>query len=410
MSKPSDHKGERDRRRKERPAASELQGYRLFKKMQGLLKVLRDADAHPNRKLHFDEYAILLLFYFFNPLIDSLRGLQEVTDLKRVQKALGIRRMSLGSLSESVQVFDPTPLGNVFRDMAALAPNRSLDERLKGLDQVLTVVDGSVLRALPRMVWALWVGESDRGVKIHTQFEVAKDTPVEIGVDVGKSSETDYLLENVEPGRLYVLDRGYAHYELLQRIFSVGSSVVVRIRKNAAIEVLRENEKTPDWEEAGVVSDQVIRLGAQKRRVDKELRLVTVHVPQRASRSLAYPVKKVSSDKSRRREPGQAYTLQLVTDRMDIPADVIALIYQHRWKVELFFRTFKGLLGCRHLLSESLEGVTIQVYAALIASLLFAEFTGVRPTKRVYELLGMYLSGWVEEDELVQKLEKHRRT
>jgi hypothetical protein len=38
--------------------------------------------------------------------------------------------------------------------------------------------------------------------------------------------------------------------------------------------------------------------------------------------------------------------------------------------VELFFRWFKCILGCRHLLSTSPNGITIQLYLGIIASLL----------------------------------------
>ncbi len=99
----------------------------------------------------------------------------------------------------------------------------------------------------------------------------------------------------------------------------------------------------------------------------------------------------------------------MATERLYLAADVIAIIYQHRWKVELFFRVMKCVLGCRHLLSDSLEGITIQVYAALIASLLLADYTGVRPTKRTYELLSFYLSGWVDDEELAERLNKLKK-
>ena len=120
-------------------------------------------------------------------------------------------------------------------------------------------------------------------------------------------------------------------------------------------------------------------------------------------------MKKVSSKKGFRRPQGEAYTLRIATDRLDLPADVIALIYQYRWKVELFFRLLKSVLGCRHLLSDSIEGVSIQVYCALIAALLLAEYTGIKPSKRLYELFALYLQGWVEDDELAAVLAKLRR-
>ena len=44
--------------------------------------------------------------------------------------------------------------------------------------------------------------------------------------------------------------------------------------------------------------------------------------------------------------------LRIATNLLDVPAEIIALIYQYRWTIELFFRFFKHVLGCRHLLSD----------------------------------------------------------
>jgi len=155
---------------------ADLQGFKFFKRIRGLLDSLRSYAAHPNRLLHFDEYAMAVLFYFFNPAITSLKGLQRATDFKKVQKALGVRRMSLGLMSESVRVFDPALLENVFEGLAGKAPKQPHDPRLKELRQVLTVVDGTVLRALPGMAWAVWLGDRQRGAKAHVHFEVIKGT------------------------------------------------------------------------------------------------------------------------------------------------------------------------------------------------------------------------------------------
>ena len=114
-SKPKDRA---DRRHKKRVSEDELVGFKFFKRVHDLLTALREDSGHHNRKLHYDEYALALIFYFLNPLLDSLRGLQQATDFKRVQKALGIRRMSLGSMSESVRIFDPSLLAGVFEQLA----------------------------------------------------------------------------------------------------------------------------------------------------------------------------------------------------------------------------------------------------------------------------------------------------
>ena len=387
-------------------AESDLQGFRFFKRFKGLFDLLRPCAAHRNRQLHYDEYAMAVLFYFFNPAIGSLRGLQKASGFEKVQKALGIRRMSLGSMSESVRVFDPALLAEVFEGLAQRAPERGCDPRLKDLRQVLTVVDGTILPALPRMTWAVWMGDAQRGAKAHVDFEVLKGVPSGVEITPGVAAENERLKERLQAGRLYVLDRGFRDFNLFQKIVQADSSFVVRLGANAVYETIEENPLTSEANAASVASDRIVRLGGKKSRdqFDRPVRLIVVHVPARPPRGLGYPVMKVSSKKTFREPPGQAYDMLIATDRLDLPADVIALIYLHRWKIELFFRLLKSVLGCRHLLSDSIEGVSIQVYAALIAVLLLTEYTGLPARRRTFELVSLYLQGWVSDAEFTREL------
>jgi hypothetical protein len=91
---------------------------------------------------------------------------------------------------------------------------------------------------------------------------------------------------------------------------------------------------------------------------------------------------------------------------LDVPAEVIALIYKHRWAIETFFRFFKHVLGCRHLLSHSRNGIEIQTYAAIIACLLIALWTGKKPTLRTYEMICFYFMGLADEEELLAHIAK----
>lgn len=389
-------------------APTDLRGFKFLKRMRRMMTALRSCAAHQNRLLHYDEYATMVLMYFFSPAIESLRDLQQASGFDKVQKALGIRRMSLGSMSESVRVFDPGLLREVFQDLAAQAPERPSDPRLKDLRQVLTVVDATLLPALPRMTWAMWLGDRGRGVKAHIQFEVLKGAAVHAEVTPGQASDVACLKAHLEPGRLYVTDRGYRDSELLARILEAGSSFVSRLPDNAKSETLEDRPLSPEAVKAGVRSDRLVRLGceASREKFDRPVRLVEVYVPETAPRGWKTPVKQVSSKKTYREPAGHAYTLLLATDRTDLPADVIALIFLHRWKVELFFRLLKSVMGCRHLLSDSFEGVSIQVYAALIATLLLAEYTGLAPRKRTYFIVAMYLQGWVTDEEFLREIER----
>src|ERR1700758_4985803 len=71
-------------------AAKDLQGFKYFDMIHPLLARLHDdgtaADRAGNRQLFFDQYAALLLLYFFNPILTSFNGLRQATDLAKVQK------------------------------------------------------------------------------------------------------------------------------------------------------------------------------------------------------------------------------------------------------------------------------------------------------------------------------------
>lgn len=81
--------------------------------------------------------------------------------------------------------------------------------------------------------------------------------------------------------------------------------------------------------------------------------------------------------------------------------EIIALIYQYRWTIEIFFRFFKHILGCRHLLSQRKEGIEIQTYCAIIACMLISLWTGRKPTLRTYEMICFFFTGPADEDELL---------
>ncbi len=91
---------------------------------------------------------------------------------------------------------------------------------------------------------------------------------------------------------------------------------------------------------------------------------------------------------------------------LDVPAELIAEIYRLRWTIEIFFRMFKQLLGCRQLLSTKEEGVEIQVYCALIGCLLIQLYTGSRINKATFEMIQFYLIGWAEDADMERHIAK----
>jgi hypothetical protein len=375
-----------------------LQGFKYFKILRPLLERLHSAgtqrDRAGNRALFFDNYGALLLLYFFNPVLTSLRGIQKASTLEKVQQQLGCQRTSLGSLSEASRIFDAELLQTIISELAVQAVPLLQGHDAEAL-QGLTAVDGSLLPALPKMAWALWVDDTHRAGKLHLHFDVLKGVPCAASVTAGNASENEQLRAKLQAGRLYAIDRGYAEYQLFQDILDAGSSFIGRIRSNAVFEVVEERPVSVEARKAGVLRDRVVWLGCAKSgaALRQKLRLVEVDTG------------KVDSH-------GNPEVLLLASDRLELDAALIALGYKFRWTVELFFRWFKCILGCKHLLSTCQNGVTIQVYLALIASLLIRLWTGRKPTKRTFEMLCFYFMGLASEAELqahFDELEKKER-
>lgn len=383
-----------------RPAveAKDIHGLKYFKQLRPLLAPLRDlgteGDRAGNRRFFFDDYASLLLLFFFNPTLKSLRALQQASALGKVQKKLGSPRVSLGSLSAAARDFDADALQAIVGELAHRALPLHTGQRadkdaefLRGL----TAVDGSLLPALPKMAWALWLDDTHRAAKLHLHFDVFQGVPCHATITDGNGNEKKELRAALQPGRLYVVDRGYAEYQLFQDIIDAQSSFIGRIRDNAVFELVEERVLSDDAKKAGVVRDRVVWLGCEA-----------------SGQVFKQPLRVVEVATGKTDRHGQPEILLLASDRLDLDAAWIALGYKYRWTVELFFRWFKCILGCQHLLSTCQNGVAIQVYLALIASLLIVRWTGNKPSKRTFEMLCLYFQGWASERELLAHLQREK--
>ena len=184
--------------------------------------------------------------------------------------------------------------------------------------------------------------------------------------------------------RLYVLDRGYAMFKLFNDVVAAQSSYVCRIRDNSVYETAEPLPLCQEDLAAGVLEDGVVTIGATSKaegRPDHPFRVVTVRTTPHVKRG---------KYRGGSTGPGSDGVLRLATNRLDLPAHVVGLIYQYRWTIEIFFRFFKHVLGCRHLLSTKPEGIEIQTYMAIIACMLITLWTGRKPTLRTYEMICFY--------------------
>ncbi|MGZ8900219.1 MAG: IS4 family transposase, partial [Limisphaerales bacterium] len=370
----------------------DLRNWRLIEEFLDVLRrvalkqVLHPTFSDPRRTLGYAEYLSLFLFGVFNSVVGTMRQLCAITELEKVQQTIGGGRVNLGSFSAAQHVIDPDLLKQVFERLVERLPREGkADARLRHLE--LIAQDGSLWSALPRMTWAEYgVGRHGqaKGVRLHLRFNILKDGPEDALITPGKGCETSALREMLLPGQTNVGDRFYGHdYKLFAQIDAAKAFFVFRLHDRAVIHSEEELSITAEDAAAGVVRHAWVHLGATEKLRSMRVRLV-----------------EIQKDNQR---------LLLVTNLPpeQNPAGLIGLIYHRRWSIELYFRWIKCILGTRHFFAETHAGVSIQIYLALIASLLLQLFTGTRPNKRVMEFLQMYFAGWATAEELERLIPKY---
>ena len=385
-----------------------IQGLRMVQNLEPLLGRLRqaacDRDRSGNRRLFFDHVCALILLSFFNPAIKSLRDLQAASGLPRVCRKLGCNKTSLGSLSEALRVFDPELLVEIIQELLAQIPDSpAADPRLKELRHIPTAVDGTLLRQLPLITQACYNSRKDQGWKLHTHFEILRGIPTLARVTDasgrGAASEKAVLKSSLQADRCYIKDRGFEDFSLFNEIVAARSSYVCRVRNDHHFNVKETRDLTPEAAAAGVLEDAVGRMGSPKSK-----RIEHPHHDQRriVVRVVEHP------KRGGRRRAAATHDIVLATSLLDVPAEVIVLLYRYRWLIELFFRWLKCVLDARHLLSNDQGGIQIQMYCALIACLLIQLVCPFKPNQWTFKLLCLYQAGWATEEDLLEHLRERQ--
>lgn len=379
-------------RKKSAPApltAQELSRWRLVEDFKERLQAalaktpLAATWSQPERLLAYSDYLSLFLLGLLNPVVRTMRGLSAASRLQRVQREVCTRPVSLGSFSEAQAVLDPALLAEVFGQLSrevCVGPGADAPAQRRWLIQ-----DGSLFAALPRMYWALWrrQGQTQCQVRLHLSLDLAQAAPTRARITPGKVCERAAWRTQFQRGDGYIGDRYYGEdYRLFGELEQAGVGFVVRLCDTAVLTVLEELPLKEADRQAKVTRSAWVTLGCKARYRSLRLRVVWVQ-----------------TDKE---------VLRLVTNLgpEELLAGEVALLYKERWRIELFFRWLKCILGCRHWLAESPQGVALQIYLALIAALLLQLYTGRAPTKRMMELIQFYLLGVASLEELCAGLER----
>ncbi len=239
------------------------------------------------------------------------------------------------------------------------------------LDQILTAVDGSVVKTLSTIAQAAYLktkqGDSGSAWRLHTHFDIDRSVPTKIDVtsgrNGGKTDEKNVLRSRLEPDHCYVLDRWYAQFTLFNEIHALGSSYVCRIRDNSRYDVLEERPLSEAARAAGVIQDAIVTLGVTgikaTTRPNHPIRLVLAQCT---------PLRKTGG----RDGPPSDGVLRIATNLLDVSAEIIADLYRHLWTVELFFKWIKRHLRTKSFCGTSQNAVKAQIWIAVSVYLLVA--------------------------------------
>lgn len=361
----------------------ELHHWKLLDRFREKLLPHLPGGVSPPTQLTEQAYFSLFLFRLLNPVITSMRGLCAATSFVKMKKVVP-QAVAPASFSEAQHLFSPEILAAVVRDLATQARGQLQfgEAQVRAAVQALTIVDGTLLRAVHRMVWT--PQDSRRcAVRLHLHFSAFDQVPVDGSITAGTVSEVKEWKKKIQPGGFYVVDRLYCQDLLyLKKLQKDGVDFVVRLRDN----ITRTAQASPrplrpEDVKAGAVCDQMEELGQGGG--GPVLRLVQIEAA------------------------GQKFLL--ATTRTDLPAHLIGLIYRYRWQIELFFKWIKTMLPCGHWLAESPAGVSIQIHSIFIAALLLMLAAGRRPNKREMEALQFYWTGFISDKELAQVLAAQKK-
>ena len=282
---------------------------------------------------------------------DSLADIETCLRSRQLQLYhLGIRgRVSHSTLADANQNRD----WRIYHDLAQTLIQRARllyaqDSLGLELEQTVYALDSTTIDlCLTLFPWARF-RRAKAAIKLHTLLDLRGSIPVFIAISDGKMADVRVLDELVlEAGAFYVMDRGYVDFRRLYRFVLASAFYVTRAKTNFQF---RRLESRPVAAGTGIRSDQIVWL-------------------RNHSSVKHYP------DKLRRihyvdQETGQG--LIFLTNNLDLPALVVALLYKSRWQVELFFKWIKQNLRIKHFFGNSDNAVKTQIWIAIAVYVLVA--------------------------------------
>ena len=195
--------------------------------------------------------------------------------------------------------------------------------------------------------WALF-RTTKSAVKMHTLLDLRGNIPTFIHISDAKMGDVNVLdILVIEPGAIYVMDRGYLDFARLYRLHRAQAFFVTRSKSNTQ---LRRVYSAAVDRSTGILCDQTVALTGVTSRKD---------YPEHLRRI-------------RFKDPETGKTLVFLTNNFTLPAATICALYKARWQVELFFKWIKQHLRIKKFYGNSENAVKSQIWIAVSVYVLVA--------------------------------------
>lgn len=317
---------------------------KLWKPLLKILSKLSPLKSRGNRplKMDFDHQLKALVFFHLEEHTSASHLLQVLKEDDFASEVIapsdGIEK---SSFSEANNTRGLDQFLEVFQELHTTA-NQSLPKEYAELGELIAI-DGSLIDSVLSMAWADYRTGSKKA-KAHLGFDLNRGIPRKIFLSNGKGAERPFVNQILESGQTGVMDRGYHCHKSFDLLQNENKHFVCRIKGNTKRSELKRHALV-----AGsiVFYDALVLLGRSGHsQTKKELRLVGYRVD------------------------GTDYWI--ATDRHDLSAEQIAMIYKLRWDIENFFAWWKRHLKVYHLIARSQHGLMVQILSGLITYPLLA--------------------------------------
>lgn len=196
-------------------------------------------------------------------------------------------------------------------------------------------------------------GKKKGGIKVHMAVRALEDVPYFVRFSPAASADVSFLKEVPLPqNSIVVLDRAYNSYRKFFEWHQAGITWITRLRSDSVVEVLKDLPLTQHHSQAGVICDQLIRLGFKNNTIQQvEARLVRYY------------------------DTNSERIFTFLTNNTGWDPIQIAQLYKQRWQIELLFKRLKQNMPLQYFLGDNENAIKIQIYCALIADLLLKVIT-----------------------------------